>query len=88
METTEGQFTAIENLPNVWKQCVTKGTPEIQDNQPENTPWKGKPRSILFEFLFKLSGEGDTVENMDKEDPEEYSVPREGQENSNERYFK
>ena len=75
MEKPTPEFQPIANTENLWKSTVTEGTPEIKDNQDPTSLWTGKPRSIIIEFKFTLTGEAmEPVENLDDEDPEEYRI--------------
>lgn len=85
METSKCDYLPVENMENVWKMTINEGNDDIVDNQPEDSPWVGKPRNIMYEFLFTITENGETTSNEDKEDPEEYIVPKEGSEASNER---
>ena len=84
----KAQFDPVENVENVWKQIHQIGNDKIIDTQSEDSPWKGKPRSIIYEFLFSLTGEGEPISNQDEEDPEEFVVSTEGSTNNkNEGYL-
>lgn len=85
MESPKPEFVEVEKLENVWKKVVEKGNGEVEDDQEKDSPWTDKPRSIMFEFVFTLTGDADPVSNEDEEDPEEFIVPAEGSQASNER---
>lgn len=76
------KFDPVANMEKVWKQVEREGNDEIVDTQTEDSPWKGKPRSIMVEFLFWLTGEGEPISNEDKEDPEEFVICTEGSTNN------
>lgn len=85
MESSKNEFVKVENLENVWKRTVEAGNSEVKDEQEENSPWTNKPRNVMFEFLFTLTGQGDPVSNEDEEDPEEFILAAEGAKASNDR---